>query len=75
MGLKPRFRFRGKNQVNKDGSIDCTSVEGEPQAYDTEYLHKLNKIHTPDDQRKYDSGMNIYVCLKLNSFNFRGSSI
>ncbi|XP_076460285.1 polypeptide N-acetylgalactosaminyltransferase 11-like [Babylonia areolata] len=67
--IKRRFKHRLDGLVHSAdsqqdvGSVGSVLVSGEPQVYSPGYLAQLNKINTPDDQRKYDQGFH------LHSFN------
>lgn len=50
-------------EAEKDPPGEELRVPGEPAMYSSDYLDQLNKIHSPDDQRKYDEGFH------LHSFN------
>ncbi|KAK7111030.1 polypeptide N-acetylgalactosaminyltransferase 11-like [Littorina saxatilis] len=70
LGGASKRRFKHRSDGVRDTLLrsaghgdESLLVPGEPEVYNTEYLTRLNKINTADDQRKYDEGYH------LHSFN------
>lgn len=56
-----RFRLRPRSREGRREVDSSLLIPGEPQVYSTDYLTRLNKIETPEDQRKYDRGFYLHA--------------